>query len=106
MSNLYIDSVIRPIIQDLAKAGKTVVVSTHNANLAVRTLPYQSIYREHIGGNEFRTYIGNPFTDELVDMEGKARPISWAKTSMATLEGGPDAFYDRLTIYDAGNHED
>lgn len=50
MSNLYIDSVVRPILTNLARGRKTVIIATHNANLAVRTLPYQSIYREHVEG--------------------------------------------------------
>ena len=104
MSNLYIDSVIRPIVQDLAKCGRIVILSTHNANLAVRTLPYQSVYREHVGGDRYRTYLGNPFLDTLREREDLSEPIRWAETSMATLEGGPEAFYDRLSIYEAGNH--
>lgn len=104
MSNLYIDSVIRPIVQDLAKCGRIVILSTHNANLAVRTLPYQSVYREHVGGDQYRTYLGNPFLDTLREREDLSEPIRWAETSMATLEGGPEAFYDRLSIYEAGNH--
>ena len=40
MSNIYIDTVIRTALQDLAKSRKTVIVATHNANIAVRTLPY------------------------------------------------------------------
>lgn len=102
MSNFYIDTVIRPIVQNLAKAGKTVIISTHNANLAVRTLPYVSVYREHVEGEVFRTYIGNPFTDKLIDIEESANEKNWSTTSMLTLEGGPDAFYDRKNIYEAG----
>jgi hypothetical protein len=63
MSNLYIDTVIRPILTNLARSRKTVIIATHNANLAVRTLPYQSIYREHVEGDTYRTYLGNPFSN-------------------------------------------
>jgi energy-coupling factor transporter ATP-binding protein EcfA2 len=102
MSNLYIDSVIRPLLQDLARARKTVVIATHNANLAVRTLPYSSIYREHVSGADFRTYTGNPFTNSLLDVDDATNEKSWSECSMSTLEGGRDAFYDRKTIYEAG----
>lgn len=104
MSNLYIDTVIRPIVQDRARSGKTVIISTHNANLAVRTLPYVSIYREHIGGTEFRTYTGNPFVNTLSDISDSSNVKDWSETSMLTLEGGPDAFYDRKRIYEAGSY--
>lgn len=55
MGNTYIDSNIRPMISGLGKQRKIVVVATHNANIAVRTLPYMSIlelirtvYTKHI----------------------------------------------------------
>ncbi len=102
MSNLYIDSIVRPIIVDLARSRKTVIIATHNANIAVRTLPYQSVYREHVEGNEYRTYIGNPFINRLIDLDGRADDIGWAECSMRTLEGGSEAFYSRMTIYEAG----
>ncbi len=102
MSNLYIDSIIRPIIIDLARKRRTVVIATHNANLAVRTLPYQSVYREHVQGEEYRTYLGNPFTNRLCDLNKQAEDIGWAERSMRTLEGGEEAFYSRKTIYEAG----
>lgn len=44
MGNSYIDTDIRPLISNLAKQRKYVVVATHNANIAVRTLPYMSTF--------------------------------------------------------------
>lgn len=105
MSNLYVDKVIRTRVQELAAEGHIVVVSTHNANLAVRTLPYLSLYREHVDGLTFKTYIGNPFVNKLVSVEDPRDEKEWSFVSMTTLEGGPEAFYDRETIYEAGIHE-
>ena len=102
MSNLYIDSVIRPLIESLSQTRKTVILATHNANLAVRTLPYLSVYREHVQGDQYRTYLGNPFRNELVDLDNVVNPLDWTECSMATLEGGSEAFYDRKAIYEAG----
>ena len=102
MGNLYIDSVIRPKLMELALSRKTVVVATHNANIAVRTLPYLSIYRRHIQGDEYRTYLGNPFLNELTNIDDQDDRISWSETSITTLEGGFEAFYDRQRIYEAG----
>lgn len=101
MSNSYVDAVIRERIQKLAKQGKTVVLATHNANLAVRTLPYLSVYREHDNGT-YRTYVGNPFTDELVDVEDSSNVLSWTKKSLEVLEGSKEAFYNRKDVYEAG----
>lgn len=103
MGNYYVDTVIRARLLDLAQRRKTVVVATHNANIAVRTLPYLSIYREHVSGDVYRTYVGSPFTNELCDIEGTANSLDWTETSMKTLEGGPEAFYNRLRIYEAGS---
>lgn len=102
MSNSYVDTIIRDRIQKLARARKTVILATHNANLAVRTLPYLSVYREHVDGNTYKTYIGNPFSDELIDVEDSANVLSWTKKSLEVLEGSKDAFYNRRDIYEAG----
>ena len=102
MSNSYIDGVIRPLVSGLGKAGKTVVIATHNANLAVRTLPYSSIYREHQNGLSYKTYVGNPFIDRLVNLDDSADSLSWSEKSMEVLEGGEEAFFERMRIYEAG----
>lgn len=48
MGNSYITSNILPKLTDLAKRRKTVIIATHNANIAVGTLPYISILRTHV----------------------------------------------------------
>lgn len=102
MGNSYIDTTIRPRISELGKQGKVVVVATHNANIAVRTLPYNSIFRVHENGN-YSTYVGNPFTDELVNIYDPRDKKDWKSESMHTLEGGEEAFYERKSIYESGN---
>lgn len=102
MSNSYIDAVVRRRIQELAAANKTVLIATHNANLAVRTLPYVSVYREHVNGDVYRTYVGNPFSDSLVDIDDPSNTLSWATKSLEVLEGSEEAFYNRRDIYEAG----
>ena len=104
MGNSYIDTDIRPIISDLAKRRKYVVVATHNANIAVRTLPYTSIFRTHENGS-YKTYIGNPFDDCLVNVDNDNDIRSWTEESMHSLEGGHDAFYERRDIYEARKSE-
>ena len=100
MGNSYIDATIRPKLTSLAKQRKIVVVATHNANLAVRTLPYCSILRTHDGG-KYSTYAGNPFHDHLVNIEDASDIKSWKNESMHTLEGGSEAFYERKEIYES-----
>lgn len=102
MGNSYIDSTIRPQLIDLAKRHKVVVIATHNANLAVRTLPYMSIFRKYDNG-VYSTYTGNPFVDELYNIDDGADWLNWTEESMHTLEGGREAFYERKDIYESGN---
>lgn len=100
MGNSYIDTNIRPLITALAKRHKVVVVATHNANIAVRTLPYTSIFRVHENG-VYTTYVGNPFNDLLVNIDDPSDVRSWTTESMHTLEGGEEAFYERKNIYES-----
>lgn len=102
MGNSYIDATIRPQISNLARRHKIVVVATHNANLAVRTLPYMSIFRKYENG-VYSTYTGNPFRNELVNIEDDNDLLNWTVESMHTLEGGKEAFYERKDIYESGN---
>lgn len=103
MGSSYIDATILPIIMDLAKRRKYVVVATHNANLAVRTLPYMSIYRTHSNG-QYETYTGNPFNDQLVNVTDPTDIMSWTEESLRTLEGSEKAFYERKNIYESKNN--
>lgn len=98
LGNEYINDVIVPILKERARTGKKVFISTHDANIAVRTLPYSSIYRCH-GPDGYSTYIGNPFSNNLVNPEDSGDILNWKKVSMRTLEGGEDAFGERGKIY-------
>lgn len=101
LGNEYINDVIVPLIKEHAQANKKVFISTHDANIAVRTLPYSSVYRCHDSAG-YRTYAGNPFSNHLVDSENGSDPLDWKKVSMRTLEGGEEAFGERGKIY--GTH--
>lgn len=98
LGNEYINDVIVPLLKERARAGKKVFISTHDANIAVRTLPYSSIYRCH-GPDGYKSYIGNPFSNNLVNPENSDDILDWKKVSMKTLEGGEDAFGERGKIY-------
>lgn len=98
LGNEYINDVIVPLIKERARAGKKLFISTHDANIAVRTLPYSSIYRCH-GERGYSTYVGNPFSNNLVNPENVDDQLDWKKVSMRTLEGGEEAFGERGKIY-------
>jgi predicted ATPase len=97
LGNDYISEVIVPLIKEKAKSGKKVIIATHDANIAVRTLPYNSIYREH-DINGYYTYSGNPFSNKLICSNEKP-DLDWKIISMKTLEGGQSAFGERGKIY-------
>ncbi|WP_415903168.1 hypothetical protein ACMXYR_05075 [Neptuniibacter sp. QD29_5] len=98
LGNQYINDVIIPLINDKAIQGKIVFISTHDANVAVRTLPYNSIYRCH-DKDGYGTYTGNPFSNSLVCLQNKDKALDWKQISMTTLEGGQNAFGERGKIY-------
>ena len=89
----YINDIIVPRLKELAKLDKIIIVSTHDANIAVRTLPLMTIYREYK-----KTYIGNLFIDELVEIKNNNK-VKWTEKSMTYLEGGDFAFKERGNSY-------
>jgi len=98
LGNDYINDVIVPLIKEKSLLGKKVIIATHDANIAVRTLPYNSIYRLHEQGQHF-TLTGNPFSNSLKCIYGSRPSLNWKEISMKTLEGGKEAFGERGKIY-------
>jgi predicted ATPase len=98
LGNDYINDVIVPILKEKAILGKKVIIATHDANIAVRTLPYNSIYRLHNEGRYY-TLTGNPFSNTLKCIYDSIPARDWKEISMKTLEGGKDAFGERGKIY-------
>mgnify|MGYP001774964528 CR=1 FL=1 len=94
----YVTNIIIPRLKELAKLKKTIFVVTHDANIAVCTLPYQTIYRlEDSSG--YKTYIGNVFTDKLTNINKSSDVLKWTETSLKVLEGGADVFSLREETY-------
>lgn len=98
LGNDYISDVIVPMLKEKALMGRRILIATHDANIAVRTLPYNSVYREH-DINGYFTFSGNPFSNNLVCKNGTKDDLDWKRISMKTLEGGKEAFGERGKIY-------
>lgn len=98
LGNTYVNDVVVPKIISLSKQKKVVVIATHNANIAVRTLPYTSILKTYSNGI-YNTYIGNPFTNRLVPINDGLDNLEWKEESIRVLEGGREAFEERGEIY-------
>ena len=100
LGNNFINDVVLPRINELAKLKKTIIIATHNANIAVRTLPFVSILKEYTKG-EYKTYIGNPFVNKLINQDNEKDFKNWKDESIRVLEGGNEAFYDREDVYES-----
>lgn len=100
LGNNFINDVVLPRINELAKLKKTIIIATHNANIAVRTLPFVSILKEYTKG-EYKTYIGNPFINKLINQDNEEDFKNWKDESIRVLEGGNEAFYDREDVYES-----
>lgn len=98
LGNAYVNDVLVPRLNDLSKKKKTVVIVTHNANIAVRTFPFRSILKEYTNG-QYKTYVGNPFSNKLVNVFDNSDVKEWKNESIKILEGGKEAFEERGEIY-------
>lgn len=99
LGSTYINDVIVPLFKELSKAQKILVIATHDANIAVRTRPLNSILKIS-DNNNYKTYIGNMFTDELKNIQDNNDNLSWKEQSIKYLEGGIDAFSERGDLYE------
>ena len=102
LGNSYVNDVLVSQVIKLSKLKKTLIIATHNANIAVRTFPLKSILKEY-HNNEYKTYIGNPFTNKLINIKDENDTKDWKEESIKILEGGREAFEERGEIYGNNN---
>ena len=99
LGSTYINTSIIPLLKDLAKAKKIIVLATHDPNIAVRTRPLNSVLKlAH--NNMYKTYVGNMFTDVLKNIDIGEEILSWKDESIKYLEGGEAAFNERGELYE------
>lgn len=98
LSSTYINDEIVPLIKELAATKKALVIATHDANIAIRTRPSCSILKI-VDNDKYKTYIGNMFTDELIELS-EGDKLSWKEESIKYLEGGKEAFEERGELYE------
>lgn len=99
LGSTYINEVIVPLFKDLSRTQKILVVATHDANVAVRTRPLNSILKT-TDNNCYKTYIGNMFTEKLINIENPEDILCWKEQSIKYLEGGIEAFSERGDLYE------
>lgn len=100
LGNKYISEYIIPKLKYLRDIGKTVVLSTHNANIAINTLPTQTIYCNYVGDSEAEIYFaGNMYENELKSIKNTDHKISWEDEAIKHLEGSEHMFNIRRNIW-------
>ncbi|KXT77504.1 PHP N-terminal domain protein [Streptococcus sp. DD11] len=98
LGNKYISSYLIPKIKELRDRGKTVIISTHNANIAINTLPSQTIYSSYdVVNEEPEFYVGNMYSNTLEN--SKSEKLKWEKVALLHLEGSEEMFSNRRDIY-------
>lgn len=98
LGNRYISSYLIPKIKELRDRGKTIIISTHNANIAINTLPSQTIYSAYdVIHEEQDFYVGNMYSNVLEN--SKPEIMKWEKIALLHLEGSEEMFTNRRDIY-------
>lgn len=98
LGHKYIADYLVPKLKKLRDAGKTIVLSTHDANIAVNTLPSQTVYCCHGDNDPNDYYCGNMYSNELSGIINKST-LEWDKEAIVHLEGGRDMFNSRRNVY-------
>lgn len=100
LGNKYISEYIIDKLKYLRDIGKFVVVSTHNANIAVNTLPTQTIFCNYKGKDDEEIYFaGNMYDNHLISIKNNHNVIPWDKEAIQHLEGSEDMFCIRRNIW-------
>ncbi|MDO5343376.1 MAG: hypothetical protein Q4F02_00480 [Candidatus Saccharibacteria bacterium] len=96
LGHKYIVNHLLPQIKNIRELGKTIVISTHDANIAVNTLPSQVVYCNYPDDETY--YCGNMYSGELVGAS-KGKMEDWFKVAITHLEGGEEMFNSRKNVY-------
>ena len=100
LGNKYITEYVIPKINHLRKLNKTIVLSTHNANIAVNTSPAQTILCNYIDCvNDEIYYCGNMYDNKLKSVFNRALVKNWDTEAIMHLEGGDEMFKRRKNIW-------
>ncbi len=99
LDTTYINSILIEKINKI-ELSKTIFLATHSANLAINSVPINWIYREEDGDLKYKTFIGDIYSNELINIENNDEKLSWDKTAIDIFEGGKEAMKKRGMIYE------
>ncbi|WP_436951834.1 hypothetical protein [Staphylococcus xylosus] len=98
LGNKYVTEYLIPQLKYLRDIGKTVILSTHNSNIAINTLPMNTIYSNYNIQEENIYYIGNMYSNELKGIDNNCS-LHWEDKAIIHLEGSHTMFNRRRNIY-------
>ena len=100
MGNYYVSSYLIPKIKGLRDRGKTIIISTHNANIAINTLPSQTVFCNYDVEQDMPVfYVGNMYSNTLTNPTNQQDKLRWETVALKYLEGSEEMFTNRRDIY-------
>ncbi|HHD6223238.1 TPA: hypothetical protein ACOTZZ_002560, partial [Staphylococcus aureus] len=98
LGNKYITTYLIPKIKYLRSLGKIIVLSTHNANIAVNTLPITTLYCNYDVEDKNIYYVGNMYSNCLEGVVD-SQILTWEDKALIHLEGNANMFNVRRNVY-------
>lgn len=98
LGNKYITTYLIPKIKYLRSLGKIIVLSTHNANIAVNTLPITTLYCNYDVKDKNIYYVGNMYSNYLEGVVD-SQILTWEDKALIHLEGNANMFNVRRNVY-------
>ena len=99
LGNKYVAEFLIPQLKKLRDLNKYVILSTHNANIAIGTLPSQTLYCDYRSDKSKDIYYqGDMYSDELKGIDS-GKSINWEENAIKHLEGGESMFGIRRNVW-------
>lgn len=94
----YITDYIIPKLKKLRDRGKYIIVATHNSNIAINTLPSQTVFCDYKTDTNNIYYAGNMYSNMLLGLD-RDDLLDWQNKALIHLEGSEEMFNRRSNIY-------
>lgn len=99
LGNKYVAEFLIPQLIKLRDLNKYVILSTHNANIAIGTLPSQTVYCDYRRDKSKDIYYqGEMYSNELKGIDS-GKSINWEENAIKHLEGGESMFGIRRNVW-------